>query len=450
MFKIGIRWARGMLKIDVEPSMTIGKLLFEVCQTIKIPQINCKLFRSCSPKSKFIDELDENRTIADEKIKRGDIIYLDVPTQIIPQNIPVAQQGIKCYDIINEFHKDNEKIPQIVKNLQSEYGPRVIAAPFYDMKERGVPQITYQTESSCYAFRVAEEAIKRFQYISLQDHCRVHRVLLLFGRLDKISGKVTIHCSVQPTQICYEDHFEISPTFNEDLCCEVADMFGMKLLGMAVSHPKILEKKKENEQLYKKIKEDKDEDEKGVEIPMPTYLIELAAKYQAKFGEYFTTLAITPVKGKDILHIEAFQVTDAVVKLTQMQLIDDDILKALEDYYKVYFKQDIRVFEQKRKFCHVNLCICAVRIRKVKSKIPSHAFPTLAACPTDTDVQMYFKDNEYCPSWRKFFDFNLLVYMANNGIELSTIKEIVKSIINMEDVPRRILDRIGDRFCYSF
>ena len=431
MFKIGIRWPLGMLKVDVDPKMTIGKLLFEVSQKIKVAQRSCKLYRSLSPKSTYIDELNQNSTVEEENIKKGDIIYLDVSKEKLPQNVPVGQHVMK-YDVIDEFKPKDEKIPETVRNVRCTFGKRVISSAFYDMKERGIPAIIYQLESSCYAFRVAQEAIQRFQYISLQDHCAVHRVLLLFGRLNEETGKVSIHCSVQPPQKNFADHFEINSNFNMTLCLEIANMFGMKLLGMAVSHPYIKEPNKER-----------------ANIPLPAYLIELAAKFQELFGEYFTTLVCTPF-GNDLMNIEAFQVTDAVVKLTQLNLIDEEKSKETKDFCKIYFKQDIRVFEQKKRWCHVNLCICAVRIRKIQSKIPSHDFPTLAAEPSETDVQKYFKNNELCPSWRRFFDFNLLVYLALTGIELSTMRKIVNSIVKMEDIPKYILDQIGSKFHYSF
>ena len=421
MFKIGIRWEKGMLKMDVDPNMSVAKLISDISRSIKVDPVYIKLFKNLSKSLSFSDKIEKNRTIEQNNIHKGDIIYMQVDRDQIPKNIPVAQMAMKN-DIIDEFVKPGEKIPETVKNIRKEYGTRVITSAFYDMKERGIPQIIEQTESSCYAIRVAEEALKRFQVLAIQSNFDKHRVMFLFGRLDEISGKITIHCSLEPPQKNFEDHFEISPNFQDLTTVEVAKCFGMKLLGMCVSH-------------------------KGPsKLPLPSYLLRLAAKYQNIYGEYFTTLIMTP-RGQSNIEVEAFQVCDAVVNLTKLKLIDDT---QNNDPSKIFFKQEIRVFEKKMKSCNVNLCLCAVRIRKTQSKFPSHSFPTLSANPTKKDLVMHFKDNEFCPSWRKFFDFNLLVYLhVYHALPFSHIKIIIDCIIAMSDVPKQILDEVSNFCGYS-
>lgn len=423
--KIGIRWERGLLKIDVEPTMRVSALVQKISEQIKVPSFFCTLFKSMNNKE-FLNKIEKEMTIEHEGIKKGDIIFLKIENpSMIPKEIPVAKMAMKS-DVIDEFIKDGEKIPQSVKNVRSMFGNKVITCAMHEARENAIPQIIYQTETSCYVIRVADEALQRFQTVALQDGFKNHRVMFLFGRADDVKGKTTIHCGMEPPQKNFEDHFEISDEFDDGLLVKLASFFGMRLLGMAVSHG-------------------------GTDkLPMPSYLIRMAAHYQNRFGELFTTLIVLP-RGKIDTEVVAYQVTDAVVNLSKMGMIKDD-----PDPRNIHFKVDnritgVRVFDKLMQKCDVNLCLCSVRIRKTQSKFPSHAFPSLQAKPTKIDVRSYLNENEFCPTWRKFFDFNLLVYLVySHAINLECAKRVVQCIIKMEEIPQPILQDIT-LFCdYKF
>ena len=221
---------------------------------------------------------------------------------------------------------------------------------------------------------------------SLQNEFDTHRLIYLFGRVDEAKGKTTVHCGLEPPQKNYKDSVEVSPNFLMDAPIKIASFFGMRLVGMAVSH-------------------------NGTDkLPMPQYLINLAAEHQIKYGEYFTTLIVLP-KGSSNTEVVAYQVTDAVVNLKKKGFI---IQSKKENC--IAFNEDVRVFGKKSRTCDCNLCLCAVRVRNVSSKISSHDFPSPSAQPTIEDVQHYLKDNEYCPNWRKFFDFCFLVFIIMERI----------------------------------
>jgi hypothetical protein len=415
--KIGVRWAKGLLKVEAEPSMSVNALTQKISEIIKIKPMYCVLYRSMN-NSEFIDKIRGPLTLEQEGIKNGDIIFLNVTNMsLVSKDIQVAQMAMKS-DVIDEYVKDGEKIPESLKSIRREFGNRIITGSMHELRESTIPQIIYQTETSCYAIRVSDEALIRFQTIALQENFKNHRVIFLFGCADETTGKTTIHCGMEPPQRNFEDHFEISDEFDDYFLIKIARLFGMRFLGMAVSHGG------------------------SDRLPMPSYLIRIAAKYQNRYGELFTTLVLLPHRTNDI-EVVAYQITDAVVNLSKMGLLTDD-----PDPQNIHFKVDkqvrgVRVFGKLMQKCDVNLCICSVRIRKTHSKIPSHCFPSLNANPTKIDVQNYFKDNSNCPIWRRFFDFNLIVYLVySQAINIDCAERVVKCIIKMEDIPRQILEDV--------
>lgn len=278
------------------------------------------------------------------------------------------------------------------------------------------PQIDFQSESSCYAFRVGKECMKRFQAIAFQEGFAVHRVLLLFGRINKITGKITVHASCEPKQINFPDRVEIDPNFNLVHLINVARKFGMECVGMAFSH--------KNEKNY----------------PLTNYMVLMAAKYQSFFGEYFTTIVVTP-ENEDKVKIEAFQISDAGVRV-----YCENYLTEQNNPHKISFREGLNVCGQKKNEADVNLFLCAVRVRLTKSKFPNHSFPSPSQNPSKIDLKMHFENNEYCPSWYQFFDFNLLIFLEEYyvfGDETDCVVEtIIKNIISKDDIPEIIVERL--------
>ena len=138
--------------------------------------------------------------------------------------------------------------------------------------------------------------------------------------------------------------------------------------------------------------------------------------------------------------MEAYQATDAAMKLDQGQYFapSDDphqwnfTIDILNQYYKKYCN-----------YCNVNFLLTAVRIKETESKFPSHDFPSPSQYPTAIDFVAYMKNKESFPTWLQLFDFNLLVYLVNNGIiSENDLPIAVDSIIKMKDIPSRIMSGI--------
>ncbi|KAK8895808.1 hypothetical protein M9Y10_013693 [Tritrichomonas musculus] len=312
--------------------------------------------------------------------------------------------------------KDDNKTEEI-KNFQAQWGDRAVGASFFEYKKRKLPVIDEQADSSCYKIRVGKEALRRFQAIAFNENFASHRITFLFGRINKITGTITVHCSCEPEQTNYPDHVEISPDFDISIPLLISDYFGMECVGIAISHAADLH------------------------YPMTQYMVQLAAYYQNFFSEYFTTLVVTPdPKDDSNVQMEAFQVTDAAMKLDQGQYFSPS-----DNPHEVNFTEEIlnSVQNKRCKSCNVNILLTAVRIKQTESKFPSHEFPSPSQYPGPLDFVAYMNNKESFPTWMQLFDFNLLVYLVyNNIISENDVGSVVEAIIKMKDIPPRIMTQI--------
>ena len=135
-----------------------------------------------------------------------------------------------------DYLDPNEKPTTEMKNFQNQWGQRAVGLNFIDHQLSKKPVVEHQAESSCYAIRVAEEAIKRFRNIAFSENFMTHRIAFLYGRVNKITGKITVHCSCEPEQTNAADHVVVSDDFDLTLPTLIADNFGMECVGMAISH----------------------------------------------------------------------------------------------------------------------------------------------------------------------------------------------------------------------
>ncbi|EAX88940.1 hypothetical protein TVAG_375880 [Trichomonas vaginalis G3] len=418
--KIGIQWARGKIKLEVDPNEPIQSVINRFAESIKTEPNYVVLYKILGQNG-YEGRLDNKLTVGESNLHNFDMTYAKLLTEKLP-DVEYGNSLGKAF-AISDFIKQDTIIPEHIKEFTSEFGPKAVNVQFFELADSLIPQVINQTESSTYAIRVGVEAIKRFQIVSLNEHFKNHRMMFLFGRVDKITGKVTVHCGMEPPQFNSPDHFTIVPEFEMLRPCQIAQSFGMQCVGMAVAH------------------------NYGPKLPLPGYLLKLAAHFQVKFGEYFTTLVFMP-NGTNNIEVNAYQVSDAVTKLENLGLIEEP--KSYSDQKEIgliRFKKDVRVSGAKKRFCNVNFCLCAVRVRKVNSKIPSHDFPSPNSKPTKTDLIRYLDDNEYSPTWRKFFDFNFLVYLVSQ--ELITIKDIgdiSTSIVTMTDIPKRIVKKVENYY----
>lgn len=350
---------------------------------------------------KYLRPIPYRCTLLTARMRDRQIIFMKYVGDLEDRKKNAGTKMTTEIDPSKRFLGEGEKPTNEMKMVGKNYGPRAVTVGFFEHKEKLKPNIDFQEESSCYAFRVSKEAIKRFQILSLQNGFEKHRVIFLFGRINKITGKITAHCGCEPIQTSYADHFEIDESFDIEKVCTLASFLGMELVGMAISH--------------------KPEEK----FPMSEYMIRLAAKYQNKYGEYFTTLIVTPANDNDV-SVEAFQVSDAAMKLEKGNYFAES-----KDPHVVEFKEELTVCQFKRKSADVNLFLCAVRVRQTNSKIPLHDFPSPGQEPSLLDLKQYLIDHESCPSWYTFFDFNFLVFIFLNDLisedELYTITQEIKS-----------------------
>ncbi|OHT00455.1 hypothetical protein TRFO_32862 [Tritrichomonas foetus] len=400
----------------------LGSERFDVCLSDKVlgfMEVIAKKFDIEIEKMQlFYDEplkrpLPTTGNILNARLKKGQIIYLKYNGKLPDREICQMTTPINGAD---SFLDEGEKLTNEMKNIQSTWGSRAVSVGFFEHRNRKKPIVEDQSESSCYAFRVGEEAIKRFQAIAFQERFATHRIIFLFGRINEITGKVTAHCSCEPEQVNAADHVEISPNFDISIPLSIADNFGMKCVGMAISHAA------------------------DSKYPMTQYMIQLAAYYQNLFGEYFTTLVVMPQKDDESnVVIEAFQVKDSAMKMDQGQYFVPS-----DNPHEIKFKEDLVVYNLKKRSCDVNFLLCAVRVRQTHSKFLSHSFPCPSQFPTNDDLKLYFRDHEYSPAWVTLFDFNLLVFLTYKDIISleDDIPLIIASIIEKLDVSNAIMGKI--------
>lgn len=389
--------------MEVALSDPARKLYKLISDHVQIPADDLALYRDPQYSAKI--DLRQNVNIMNLKLKNGMILYLKINTEL-KSKVPTAEMAVPI-ETGKDYLAEGEQMTPEMRRFQSEFGPRAVSIAFFEHRESLKPRIDSQEESSCYAFRIGEEAIKRFQAIAFQEGFATHRITFLFGRINEITGKITVHCSCEPPQVNAADHVEISPDFDITIPVAVAEQFGMKCVGMAISH--------------------KPSDEK---YPMAPYMAQLAGFYQNYFGEYFTTAVVMPRGDSDVV-VEAFQVSDACMKLDA-----DKYWVEAKTPNTVAFREELWVGGMKKKEADVNFLLCAVRVRQTKSKIPCHSFPSPSQNPSKLDLKRHLSDNEFCPNWRKLFDFNLLVYLAMQSILSikSDIPAIVSAIISKDEI----------------
>ena len=406
--KIHVVWPLGSDVFDFSLSDKVSAIIEVIASRFGLDKAHVELYHD----EKYTKKLDPTLSVLNNRIKRGAKFYLKYTAKLPDREICRMTTPINSAD---KFLDKGEKMTSEMKNLQKTWGPRAVNLSFFEHRNMKKPIVEDQPESSCYAFRVGKEAISRFQAIAFQENFKTHRICFLFGRINEITGKVTAHCSSEPEQVNAPDHVEVFPEFDIDTLCAVADAFGMKCVGMAISHPA---------------------DEK---FPMTQYMIQLASFYQNYFGEYFTTLVVMPMPGdENNVVIEAFQVKDAAMKMDEEQYFVPS-----DNPHEVKFKEDLVVYNMKRNSCDVNLLLCAVRVRQTHSKFYSHTFPSPSQYPTFTDLKIYLHDKEYFPSWVQLFDFNLLVFLVLNAvISINEVAQIVCAILEKSDVPITIMDKI--------
>jgi len=309
-----------------------------------------------------------------------------------------------------QYLGENEKDNQSLRKISQLFSDRTVTVGMIEHRENLKPKIFCQDESSCYSFRIAKTALQRFR---LTDF-KTHRIIFFYGRINKTTGKVTVHAALEPQQVNYPDHVELSPDFDMTIPLEIASYFGMECVGMAISHPG------------------------DMKHPVTSYIVRMAAQYQNMFSEYFTTLSLYPitVQGKPSQSAEAFQVSDAAMRLDSEQYFVDPNPSETE----VQFKEPLRVYDAKKTKVDVNYLLCAIRVKECESKIPNHDFPYPSVSPSLIDLKKYLEDHEFCPTWYYFFDFNLLVFLAMNEIlSMDQIQTIVNCIIAKNEVPQDIV-----------
>ncbi|KAH0793781.1 nuclear protein localization 4 [Histomonas meleagridis] len=407
--RISVQWARGCQHINnINLSDKVTTLIQGIATQLRLNPKNITLYYDQQCKKRIPQE----GNVMNARLQDKQIIFLDYKGAL-PER-PVAKMTTEI-DASKKYLAEGEEPTNEMKRIAKDFGSRAVSVSFIEHKNNLKPNIDFQEESSCYAFRVSSECIKRFQTIALQENFSTHRVIFLFGRINEITGKVTAHCSCEPPQVNKPDRFEVDATFDIDSVCQIASYFGMKCVGMAISH------------------------KPDAKFPMLEYMIKQAALYQNKFGEYFTTLIVTPI-GQNDISVEAFQVSDAAMKLDK-----GDYFANSDNQHVVVFKEELTVCGFKRKEADVNLLLCAVRVRQTHSKFPSHEFPSPQQEPTILDLKRYFVDHEYCPNWYALFDFNLLVFLKLNDIlTLKNIQIVVNHILAKTEIPNAIMDVINN------
>lgn len=405
--EIGIRWARGFFKIHAESHEPIQSFVKRVADRLKVDPRMLILYKD-EPRT---ESIPVTGPLMNARIHNKNILYLKI-NGIIPK-APVGTKTDRI-DPYKDYLAPGEEMTSEMKRIQSEFGPRAISTAFFEHRESLKPKISIQDESSCYAIRIGEEALKRFQAVALQSKFSSHRMCFLFGRINQVTGKVTIHTACEPPQKNEADVVEVQPGFDMHIPVSIAKYFGMKCCGMAISHLP------------------------NSKYPMTSYMIKLAAYYQNFFGEYFTTLVVTP-EGDSNVQIEAFQVSDVAMRLEREHYIIPN-----DDQTKLYFKEELYVGNRKQSNCDVNVFLCAVRVRLTHSKFVNHSFPFPSQNPSNLDLKVHFGDNEFCPPWWQLFDFNLLIYLVNMNIFSlnDEIPMIIDAIITKSEIPERFLNKI--------
>lgn len=415
--EIGIQYQYGCLRFKVKPSDTIKSILQQVGQKIHVDPN----FLSLSFDPKFSKPISNRDTVLSARLKNKIILYLKSPKRIPKSDICKLTERT---DIYKDYLAPGEtEITPEMKRIQRDFSKFSISSHFIEHRNALKPHIDFQDESSCYAFRIGKECITRFQAIALQSNFSTHRIGFLFGRVNEITGKVTAHVLVEPLQENNVDQVIIKNDEDVSASVTIAKMFGMRCVGMAISH------------------------QPDQKFPMTAYMVQMAAYYQNLFGEYFTTLVVMPQNDIDVV-IEAFQVSDAAMQIERENLFEGNGSFSNNDNPKIVkFKEPLDTCNVKRTEADVNLLLCAVRVRLTNSKFVSHSFPCPSQIPSFVDLERYFNANDFSPTWYLLFDFNLLLFIYEQHIlTKKEIQDVVNDIIKMEDIHEETMNKIRSTF----
>lgn len=404
-----VQWQLGSYHARIRSTSSVKDLICSIAEGLNLNSCDVHIFYD----PKYQRPIPFRNTLASARLRDKQIIFMRYDGDLKDRKSGVGMKMTTESDSAKRFLGAGEQPTNDMKIVGKNFGPRAVSVAFFEHREKLKPSIDFQEESSCYAFRVSKEAIKHFQVMSLQDGFGKHRISFLFGRINKITGKVTAHCGVEPNQNNFDDHFEIDEIFDLEQVCTLASFFGMDLVGMAISH------------------------KPDGKFPMSEYMIRLAAKYQNMYGEYFTTLIVTPANENDV-SVEAFQVSDVAMRLEK-----EGYFAESKDPHVVELKEELTVCQFKRKSVDVNLFLCAVRVRQTTSKIPLHDFPSPSQQPSLLDLKQYFADHESCPSWYEFFDFNLLVFLFTNDlISEDDLYKVVQKIKSKSEIDSTVFNQL--------
>lgn len=409
MTTIAVQWARGTIKLKVRLSQEIDSVIEELSKITGLRPDQMELYYDC----KFTNRISRNISLVKAKIKNRTMLYMDVVNSAeIPSNVKFGEQLEKQdvgVDIMGDDVSPEER--EAILARARAFGPRVVTTEMMNVRDRGIPHFGTKEMSSVFAIRIPQSKIlDPFFRAAYQNGYKTHRVMFLFGRVEKYTGKVTVHCSLEPQQKNFVDHFQILEEFDMNLVRRIAQAFGMDCVGMAISCEKF------------------DNDH-----PITEYMIKLAAKYQAEISEHFTTIIATANSA------EAFQVNDAAVKSYQKDLFDQSTSPIL-----LKFKEEVKLGTKRSKEFDVNFALCTLRIRPARSHFPDvENFPSLSEYPSINDVKGYLNSTPYCPWWYRLFNFRLLVYLfCMKIIPESKIKEVVDQIIAKEQISKSVITQI--------
>jgi hypothetical protein len=414
--RIGVSWQRGTLHVDAELTESLSDLINRIAVTIKVHPRQITLFNDCLRQQKL-----PWGTLASCGLTGKQVIFMKVDGTLPPTppltELPARPPSAPPVSARNYLGPNETELTSEMGRFQEMWGRRAISVGFMEHRDSFKAHIERQPESSCFAIRVGEEALKRFQSLALHEEFRWHRLTFLFGRVTRLTGKITVHVACEPPQTNFPDRVEVSATPDLDTACSLARQFGMECVGMAVSH------------------------QPDAKYPMTSYMVQLAAHYQNRFGEYFTTLVVSPTGHNDV-SIEAFQVSDETLRLEREAWIVPGPKPT-----ELNFRDEVFVCGCRKKTADVNLCLCAVRVRLTHSKFPNHNFPSPSQSPTLLDLKMHLRDNEFCPNWYQLFDFNLLLFLQTKGIfSASEIEgEIIPNLLAQEDIPQPLMAKIEHR-----
>lgn len=413
--EIGVQYQYGCLRLKVNLTSQMKSVLEQIGKKIRVDSKFLNLYFD----PKYQNVVNSRCSVISSGLKNKMIVYLKSAVAIPKGDICKLTERTDNYkDYLAPGETD---ITPEMKRIQKDFSKFTISSHFIEHKNALKPHIGFQEESSCYAFRIGKECITRFQQIAFQSSFTTHRIGFLFGRINEITGKVTAHVLMEPLQENYSDHVIIKSDHDIFSAVKIAQMFDMKCVGMAISH------------------------QPDNKYPMTSYMAKMASHFQNLFGEYFTTLVVMPRNDNDVV-IEAFQVSDAAMQIERENLFVDSS-NDNDDPRIVKFKEPLDTCNVKREEADVNLLLCAVRVRLTNSKFVSHSFPCPSQLPTLIDMKMYFKENDYKPTWYQLFDFNLLLFMCENQIlSRKEISGVISDIIEMHDIHEDVMRKIRESY----